>query len=227
MIFDQPPSAITTPELPNRTRLVPFERHLSAIRWQFVRGVLIGILVSSAVAIPAFKYSSIRQHRASSHKTSGQTAVGSSEPQTASPQRMSTSDVAGTSSPTPILLKSQPSKLGNAPPGKPVEPPVAKQLSKSPVPVPVNQPAPLRVPSIPEPKPTPKTVTSTPEELWSSVRAGDTRAAVALADLYLHGDGVSQNCDQARVLLAAASKENNAEAIRKLQDLDQNGCPAP
>jgi TPR repeat protein len=104
---------------------------------------------------------------------------------------------------------------------------VAKQLSKSPVPIPVNQPAPLTVPSIPEPKPTPKTVTSTPEELWSSVRAGDTRAAVALADLYLHGDGVSQNCDQARVLLAAASKENNAEAIRKLQDLDQNGCPAP
>jgi TPR repeat protein len=59
------------------------------------------------------------------------------------------------------------------------------------------------------------------------VQAGNTRAAVALADLYLRGDGVPVNCDQARVLLVVASKENNAEAIKKLQDLDETGCPAP
>jgi TPR repeat protein len=50
---------------------------------------------------------------------------------------------------------------------------------------------------------------------------------VALADLYMRGEGVPVNCEQARVLLVVASKENNAEAIQKLKDLDENGCPAP
>ena len=50
---------------------------------------------------------------------------------------------------------------------------------------------------------------------------------MALADIYLRGDGVPVNCDQARVLLFVASKENDAEATKKLQDLDETGCPAP
>jgi len=35
------------------------------------------------------------------------------------------------------------------------------------------------------------------------------------------------NCDQARVLLLVASKENDANATKKLQELDETGCPAP
>jgi TPR repeat protein len=68
---------------------------------------------------------------------------------------------------------------------------------------------------------------STLAQLWASFETGDTKAAVALADLYMRGDGVPANCEQARVLLFVASKENNAEATKKLQDLDEAGCPAP
>jgi TPR repeat protein len=52
------------------------------------------------------------------------------------------------------------------------------------------------------------------------------KAAVALADLYIRGEGVPVNCEQARILLQVASKKNNAEASKKLEELDQGGCPA-
>jgi len=57
------------------------------------------------------------------------------------------------------------------------------------------------------------------------VQAGDTDAAVVLAERYMQGDGVPQNCLQARVLLLAASEKKNAAAIKKLEDLDKTGCP--
>jgi TPR repeat protein len=217
MMVDQRANALTTPELPNITRLVPMERHLSVIRRQFIRGVLTGILVSFAVAMPAFKYSNMRQRGASSQQGSGKTVVENSDAQTASRARKSAPEIAGTSFPTPVLPKPQPSKPSNDFPDD----------SKSPVSFHVSQPAPLTGVSFPEPRPTKKTVVSTPQKLWSSVQAGDTQAAVDLADLYLRGDGVPVNCDQARVLLLVASKKNDANATKKLQDLDETGCPAP
>jgi hypothetical protein len=225
-MFDQRRHALTTPELPNITRLVPLERHLSAIRSQFIRGVLIGILASCAVAIPVFKYSNIRQHEASLQETSGQTTLGNSDAQAASRARKSTSDIAGTSFLPPILPKPQPSKASNDFPDNPVEPLLARQPPKSPVSFPGSQPKPLTDLPFPEPGRTRKTL-GTPEQLWSSLQAGNTKAALALADLYMRGDGVPVNCDQARVLLVVASKGNNAEAIKKLQDLNETGCPAP
>ena len=65
----------------------------------------------------------------------------------------------------------------------------------------------------------------TAEQLWASVQTGSSKAAVALADLYIKGEGVPQNCSQARVLLLVASEKRNAEAIRRLQELDKTGCP--
>jgi len=221
MTFER--QSLLTPELPNITRLVPLERHLSATRWQFIRGVLIGILVSCAVAIPAFKYSNIRQRGASLQNTSGQTALGNSDAPAASPALKSTSDLAGTSFLPTTLSKPQPSKPSNDFPGNPVEPLLARPRPQSPVASAGSQPTQL---PDPEPGRTKKTP-ATPQQLWSFVQAGNTKAAVALADLYLRGDGVPANCDQARVLLLVASKENNAEAIQKLQDLDETGCPAP
>lgn len=221
MTFER--QSLLTPELPNITRLVPLERHLSATRWQFIRGVLIGILVSCAVAIPAFKYANIRQRGASLQNTSGQTALGNSDAQAASPAPKSTSDIAGTSFLPTALSKPQPSKPLNDFHGNPVEPLLARPRPQSPVSSAGSQPAQL---PDPEPGRTKKTP-ATPQQLWSSVQAGNTKAAVALADLYMRGDGVPANCDQARVLLVVASKENNAEAIQKLQDLDATGCPAP
>lgn len=221
MTFDR--HALTTPELPNITRLIPLERHLSAIRWQFIRGVLIGILVSCAVAIPAFKYSNIRQRRASSQNASGQTPLGNSDAQAASGARKSTPDIAGTSFIPPGLSKPQRSQPANDFSDNRVELLLARPRPKSPVLSPGSQPT--QLPDA-EPGRTKKT-SPTPEQLWSSVQEGNTKAAVALADLYMRGDGIAVNCDQARVLLVVASKENNAEATKKLQDLDKTGCPAP
>ena len=61
--------------------------------------------------------------------------------------------------------------------------------------------------------------------LWSAVGQGNTAAEVTLAKLYLIGGGVAKNCDQARVLLRAAAKKGNAEAISKLSQITRQGCP--
>lgn len=224
MTFDR--QTLLTPEPTIMTRLVPLERHLSAIRWQFIRGVLIGILISSGVAIPAFKYSSIRQHRPSLPNTSGQTTLGNSDAPAASPARKPASDLAGTSFIPPILSQPKPSEPSNDFPNHLAEPLLARQPPKFPALSAGSQLTQSRDLPLPEPARAKRTL-GTPEQLWSSVQAGNTKAAVALADLYMRGDGVPVNCDQARVLLVVASKENNAEAIKKLQDLDETGCPAP
>jgi TPR repeat protein len=227
MMVDQRANALTTPELPNITRLVPLERHLSVIRRQFIRGVLTGIVVSCAVAMPAFKYSNMRQRGASLQEGSGKISMENSDAQAGSRARKSTPEKAGTSFPTPVLPKPQPSKPSNDFPDNPVKPVLSSDGPKSPVSFHESQPAPLTGVSFPEPQPTKKTVVTTPQKLWSSVQAGDTKAAVALADLYLRGEGVPVNCDQARVLLLVASKENDPNATKKLQDLEETGCPAP
>jgi hypothetical protein len=61
-------------------------------------------------------------------------------------------------------------------------------------------------------------------QLWSAVGAGDSSAAVALAQLYLTGDGVPRNCEQARILLKAASKNGNGEALEQLRKLSKGTC---
>ena len=66
--------------------------------------------------------------------------------------------------------------------------------------------------------------TTAAQWLWAASRKGDTGANIVLADLYVRGDGVQQNCAQARVLLLAASKKGNEKATQNLQQLDANGC---
>ena len=58
------------------------------------------------------------------------------------------------------------------------------------------------------------------------MQAGNTKSAVTLAELYIKGEGVPQNCNQARVLLLVASEKRNAGAIKRLQELDKTDCPA-
>jgi hypothetical protein len=65
-----------------------------------------------------------------------------------------------------------------------------------------------------------------PTQLWTAVQAGNSKAAVELAELYIKGDGVPQNCQQARVLLLVASEKRNTAAIKRLQELDKStACP--
>ena len=60
--------------------------------------------------------------------------------------------------------------------------------------------------------------------LWNGVKKGYVPAEVALADLYLRGYGVEKSCDQARILLVAASKKGSPDARQKLEQLAEQGC---
>jgi TPR repeat protein len=60
--------------------------------------------------------------------------------------------------------------------------------------------------------------------LWAGVRKGYVPAEVTLADLYRRGDGVQKNCDQAQVLLVAASKKGSPEARQLLELMAEQGC---
>jgi hypothetical protein len=62
------------------------------------------------------------------------------------------------------------------------------------------------------------------QQLWAAVEAGDSSSEAALAQLYLMGDGVPRSCEQARVLLRAASKKGNIEAGRQLRKLSNSAC---
>jgi hypothetical protein len=56
-------------------------------------------------------------------------------------------------------------------------------------------------------------------------KKGDTLAEVTLADLYIYGDGVAQDCVQGKSLLAEASKSGNMQAKVKLDEITAEGCP--
>ena len=60
--------------------------------------------------------------------------------------------------------------------------------------------------------------------LWDAIQKGNLQAEVMLADLYARGDGVTRNCNQARVLLRAAAERGNSEASQKLALLVRSGC---
>jgi hypothetical protein len=70
----------------------------------------------------------------------------------------------------------------------------------------------------------PRDPTVASQLLWSAVEKGNAAAEMDLADLYLRGDGVARNCDQARVLLSVASGKGNTEAMQKLSELNRTGC---
>lgn len=60
--------------------------------------------------------------------------------------------------------------------------------------------------------------------LWKSIAKHNGEATVLLADLYLKGEGVSKNCDQARVLLDSAARKGVAGAGERLRNLPAFGC---
>lgn len=60
--------------------------------------------------------------------------------------------------------------------------------------------------------------------LWKSIAKHNGTATLLLADLYLRGDGVSKNCDQARVLLDSAARKGVSGAGQRLRNLQAFGC---
>ena len=60
--------------------------------------------------------------------------------------------------------------------------------------------------------------------LWKAVRKENVDATVLLSDLYLRGDGVAKNCEQAHLLLDAAAIKGRKDAAERLQNLSAFGC---
>lgn len=60
--------------------------------------------------------------------------------------------------------------------------------------------------------------------LWKAMAKHNSRSMLLLADLYLKGDGVSKNCDQAHVLLDSAARGGVKEAGERLRHLQAFGC---
>ena len=63
-----------------------------------------------------------------------------------------------------------------------------------------------------------------PVELWKQVKRGNMSAEVALANLYLEGKAVSQNCEQAHVLLQTASMNGSKAADTLLKGSYPERC---
>jgi len=63
-----------------------------------------------------------------------------------------------------------------------------------------------------------------PARLWQMVRRGNTTAEVTLAKLYLEGEALEQNCEQAHLLLVAASKRGSRAADNLLGSAYTNRC---
>ena len=60
--------------------------------------------------------------------------------------------------------------------------------------------------------------------LWQAVSKQNGAATLLLSDLYVRGDGVPKNCDQARLLLDAAARKGTAGAGQRLRNLQAFGC---
>ncbi|MGA9446454.1 MAG: hypothetical protein WBV26_08420 [Candidatus Sulfotelmatobacter sp.] len=60
--------------------------------------------------------------------------------------------------------------------------------------------------------------------LWKAVAKQNLTATMLLSDLYLRGDGVTKSCDQARLLLDAATRKGGTAAAERLRNLPAFGC---
>jgi PilZ domain len=142
-----------------------------------------------------------------------------------------------------------PSRISSALPDLPQVPPppaAAKSIPDAPPPQPLARSAPVNssaqnnsgTPSLKTPRATEdadhsaSSQASSPaaersveaSRLWSAVGAGSSEAEVDLALLYLKGEGVPRQCEQAKILLRAAAKSGNREARQQLQRLRTYGC---
>ncbi len=63
-----------------------------------------------------------------------------------------------------------------------------------------------------------------PVELWKAVKRGSVSAEIALAKLYLEGEAVPQNCEQAHILLFAASMKGSKAADDLLKSSYAERC---
>jgi hypothetical protein len=209
------------------TDLISLQRHIAACRRQFVLGTVLGLFLASSAALVAFRFWGAGHSATSAHPSSPSEsqstlipgpASSNSGPQPGTPNRL---DAPGHSQPAILNGKYSLGTTGTGP-SKSSQSVASVRVIGNETALPANSADAFS-------RSTSKNVHNksvTPERLWAAVQAGDTTAAVTLAERYLRGDGVPENCLQARVLLLVASEKKNAEAIKKLSELDKNGCPS-
>jgi len=217
--------------------LVPLQRHLSAKKRQLLCGVLLGIGISALVTLPALKFWNSRAHAETIRTavTDSQTLRSNAATQ---PPASDPAPVAATTAkpayPVPGIFSDPntvfPKNGTNSSLTSRSQLPASywKEIRKEPVKtMPVKTQKPSAVTSLASsPSATGKKSAMNPNQLWGEVQAGNSKAAVELAELYIKGDGVPQNCQQARVLLLTASEKRNTAAIKRLHDLDKASvCP--
>ncbi|HEY6946060.1 MAG TPA: PilZ domain-containing protein [Candidatus Acidoferrum sp.] len=201
------------------TELVSLERYRKQGLRQLLLGVLLGFGIGTAAMILIFRYAGGTKLGSPARPAAG-----------ANPTVQSSANRAGQSSANSAGQSSEKQTQVSA--AQPVSSPPATPLpAKAESSLGANQAAvasaatALKADSSSGQAQRPKKVPATPEQLWSSFQSGNMKAGVALADLYMRGEGVEVNCEQARILLLVASGKKNAEASKKLEELDKGGCP--
>jgi hypothetical protein len=211
--------------------LVPLQRHLTAKKRQLLCGVLLGIGISALVTLPALKFWNSRAHAetikpaltdSSTQRNNAAIQSPTSDPGAVTAAKP-TYPVAGIfSDPNPVPPRkgttSSLTSRSQLPASYWKE--IRKETPKT-TPVKAQKLSPEMSPSSSASATTVKKSGMNPNQLWGEVQAGDTKAAVELAELYIKGDGVPQNCQQARVLLLTAAEKRNTAAIKRLHDLDK------
>jgi hypothetical protein len=192
--------------------LVPLQAYLASKRKHLLLGMMLGICISAIFAMAAFKYSNYRRQIQDEENLAAEARTAS----LGSAVHPPTPAAPAASNPAPGI----PFSTGN--PKKGASTGHASQTIE-----PSSSAAPVltSVPSLSSENAKQKQHSQTPAQLWAAVQAGNSKAAVELAGLYIQGEVVPRNCMQARVLLLVASEKRNADAIKKLQELDKTGCP--
>jgi hypothetical protein len=208
-----------------RGELVPVQRYLSAKRRQLILGLLLGTSISATVAVSAIKYSNYRQENRGLGRAAAEFSEQKSGGEALPSVPMSPSAANAGSAELFFTGKQKRGAVRDHAPSNPLAATDGHASPHAPEPRASNQSARTNRQPHPNGNRSEQKASVTPEQLWASVQIGSSKAAVALADLYIKGQGVPQNCSQARVLLLIASEKRNTEAIKRLEELDKTGCP--
>jgi hypothetical protein len=209
-------------EVEASVELVPLQRYRSAKRRQLRLGLILGVCISATVAAAAVKYSRHENGglgdapaKLSVQKSSGEAL----KPALTNPSTPSdaSADIFGSGKPKIHVAEVRTPSIPAAETGGHFSPRAWEATAS-------NPPARAQVQPNLNGNASRQKPAMTSKQLWAAVQAGNTKAAVELADLYIKGQGVAQNCNQARVLLLVASEKRNAEAIKRLAELDKTDC---
>ena len=228
---DQGDPSAPSPDLPGVEAaggLIPFERYQLAVKRQFARGVLLGMIISATVTASAFEYWSHRRHAENTKVASAESSLPKMDPPALPPA----SQPESSPSPAVNVFSSDKQNKGMVPkPASSKELAASYAYSQSPLKT-LETKAPnqaARTPGQPRLSDSTGAVkkSMTPAQLWNAVQGGNIKAAVVLAEDYIQGEGVPKNCQQARILLLMASEKRNAAAIKRLHQLDEDKDTCP